>query len=300
MRAALVGAGGRGRARARALAGAGALAAVCDPGPAGAECGREHGVPRHASLAPMIAAGGFEAAVVCAPAAERAGIAGELVGAGKHVLVCGPAALTGAGARRLEEAAAGAGVTLASWCDDAFNPAVGAAAAEAGRLGGAAALEVSRRGPPPPGGGDGILLEASVHDIDTAMRVLGGPPEVVFARAGGAEGGEAAAVVLGFPGGRTASLSASWLDASPSRSLAAACRGATVVADLEGGGVRAGGGAPLQAGGAAGAAGAEVRAFLGAAGGGAPAAGGGAAAAEAAEAALLSGRTGAPVYMEAA
>jgi predicted dehydrogenase len=88
------------------------LAAVVDPGPAGALAARRFGVPLHASLAALLVVGPPDGVVLATP--NRLHVDGglECVAAGVPVLVEKPIGDTVAGATRLVEAAEAAGVPV--------------------------------------------------------------------------------------------------------------------------------------------------------------------------------------------
>ena len=307
MRVALVGSGRGGARRAEILSRMGVLRAVCGADPRGEGPAGGSPVDRHGSVDGLLAAGGFDAAVVCAPPPARAEVAARLLEAKKHVLVeipvgCGPAR-----GRELEDLASRNGVVLAAGCTQRFNPAAGAARdlVGSGGCGGLLALEIRRGGRAPPGAGEGVVCGTSVLDIDAAAWMFGGAPSVVFARAGRVrhDREDLASVMLGFGGGRAATISSDWAAPAEASGFRAVCADAVIEADCASQEVRveAGGGPeardvrrgdPLLL---------ETRNFVDAAGGRArPGAGPreAAGAERVAEAALLSSGSGAPIYLE--
>ncbi len=90
------------------------LAAVCDTSPeAGEALARALGVPYFASVEALIAAGAVDAVHVVTPPSSHAAIALQCLGAGLHVLVEKPFALSGAEAQAMQDAAIAAGRQLA-------------------------------------------------------------------------------------------------------------------------------------------------------------------------------------------
>ncbi|MDH7570828.1 MAG: Gfo/Idh/MocA family oxidoreductase, partial [Armatimonadota bacterium] len=91
------------------------VAAVCDPdAPCREEACARYGVPKgFSAVEELLASDGWEVAVVCTPTPLREAVVRPLAAAGKHVLVEPPLASTLDEARRVVDACAAAGVSLA-------------------------------------------------------------------------------------------------------------------------------------------------------------------------------------------
>src|ERR1044072_6574749 len=88
------------------------------------------GVPQHATLGEMIAAGGVDGVAICTPPAVRYALACEAIVAGLHVMLGKPPAGTLSEAQDIAARAAERGVTLfAAWHS---RPAAGAAGGRRG------------------------------------------------------------------------------------------------------------------------------------------------------------------------
>ncbi|ABK78330.1 dehydrogenase [Cenarchaeum symbiosum A] len=309
MRVAQIGTGGWGKNHTRVLSEIGALAAVCDRDESRAsEYGEKHKVPHYTSVDALIERGEFDAAVICTPTATHAEVAGRLISAGKHVLVEKPMTYLASDGERLAEAARKNKVLLTCGYIERFNPAVEEVRkmVRSGSCGDLVMLEFHRENRMPPHIKDvGIIYDTSVHDIDTAMWLFGGTPQVVFARAGRIrhEHEDFASIMLGFEGDRVAVISSNWITPARVRTFNAVCTEAIISSDFisqevrttrEGSTEVAGGGGeePLLR---------EIRSFIGAAEGkNEPVV----KAREAvnvtriAEAALLSSSRGVPIYLE--
>ena len=237
MRTALVGAGGWGKNHARVLHQTGQLCAVCDADPGrAAGCASAYSVPAFDSLEGLLGSE-FDAAVVCTPTASHERVAGRLIEAGKHVLVEKPVGPEPGVAERLAAMAARKKTVMTAGYVERFNPAVRAVkgAAQDGSLGRLFVLEFHRQNRRPAREDEtGIIHDAAVHDIDTAIWLFGRMPETVFARSGSTGGGreDFAAVMLGFGGGQIASISANWITPERIRRFEAVFTEAVVSADF--------------------------------------------------------------------
>ncbi len=309
----LAGSGGGAGEAGRALGRIGALAASCPAAGEGAAAG---GGRAHGSLDAALESGGFDSALVCAGPDECAGAASRLVRAGKHVMVDWDGAGALPWAEELGARAARRRVVLAFGGTDRFEPAARAARREiaSGRRGRLAMLEVRRAGAP--GRDADAAARLFGRDVDTAAWLFGRAPSVVFARdarrGGGGEGAPAAAadasaVVAGFGEEGVAVITSAGAGGRRSLELRATCAEAVVSADLVARTARAEpiGGGPAEAVGVeeGDPREDELRAFVAAAGGGAldggiRGAGQASCVAGAVQAALLSGRSGAPIYLD--
>lgn len=305
MRVALVGSGGWGRNHARVLSEMGSLCAVCDAdGDLAREFGSRYGVPHYTSARDLTERQAFDAAVVATPTVTHAGIAGDLIRAGKHVLVEKPFTYEPAEGRALQAMASKAGVVLTCGYIERFNPAVESVRGMVAgcRYGDLILLELHRENRIPLHIKDvGIIYDTAVHDIDTANWLFGEMPHVVFARSGRVTHPheDFATIMLGYSSNRTAMIACNWLSPRRVRTFRAAFSGAVVTGDfvtreIEVDGRPAQGldGEPLAR---------ELRSFLDAAAAGREpvvTARDAVCVSEIAKAALLSGQRGVPIYLD--
>jgi predicted dehydrogenase len=201
------------------------LAAVADSDPARHAAFAAPGVAAYADHVSMLAAERLGAVVVAVPARHHVPVACAAIEAGCAVLVEKPLAPSYAGARRLVDAAAAAGVLLMPGHIERFNPAVvelarRVHAGEVGRVLQIAARRMSatRAGPhgsrlPPTD--VNVVHDSAIHDIDAARYILGLEVESVF---GAAQSGvvtaaeDSISAVLRFgTGGPVAGLEVNWL-----------------------------------------------------------------------------------------
>ncbi len=189
---AVVGSGNMGRHHVRnyaELSGA-RLAAVVD---ADVERARglavRHGAEVFASVDQLLArAPGVEAVSVATPTASHRALGGQLLEAGKHVLVEKPIAATVAEAEELTALAAERGCVLAVGHVERFNPAVRELKRriDAGAMGTLLSLIARRVGVMPPQVRDAdVIVDLAVHDIDIFRYLLGADrPSEIYANAG--------------------------------------------------------------------------------------------------------------------
>ncbi|WP_270934879.1 Gfo/Idh/MocA family protein [Falsiroseomonas oryzae] len=225
MRVALVGYGAWGRHHARALdaAPSATLAAIVAPGDDSArEAAAERPqVPVHRHLAPVLGDPSIEAVVIAAPNAEHARLALAALGAGKHVLLEKPMALTLADCDALAAAAKAAGRVLTIGHELRVSTQWGRVKTliEEGAIGAARHANVSLFRFPYRTGSDGWrydraavgswILEEPVHFFDLLLwyGAAWGPPISIRADAEGDPAmPRALGVTLRFAGGQFATL----------------------------------------------------------------------------------------------
>jgi UDP-N-acetylglucosamine 3-dehydrogenase len=186
-RVALIGLGTMGRNHLRILAGVdGArLAAVCDADRVAVEtASRAHSVPGYTSWDEMLEHEKLDAAVVAVPTRFHLDAGLAVLGRGVHVLVEKPIATDMEEARRLVEAARGAGKVLAVGHVERFNPAVRelrrrVAGGEIGRL---FQLQARRQGPFPARIRDvGVVIDLATHDLDVMGTIAGTAVQRLYA-----------------------------------------------------------------------------------------------------------------------
>lgn len=221
-RIAIVGAGTMGGLHARVVSTSrrAELAGIVDPdATTAAEVARRWDVPYVSDLDDLR---DVHAVIVAAPSATHHDLATRIIGAGLPVLVEKPVCPDLDDAIAVVAAAERAGVPLMCGLLERFNPAV---------LTVLALLEepvhviATRHSPYAPRIATGVGWDLLVHDVDLALRCFGAEPERVSSERGyfhpksraGAE--DVAEAVLGFRGGRLATVSASRIGQRKVRSV---------------------------------------------------------------------------------
>lgn len=187
MRLAIVGAGGIARAHAEAIHGMSdcALVAVADTDPAAARrLAEPAGARVHASVGELLAAGGFDAAIVCTPPATHEEVVVALVAAGIATLCEKPFAPTPAAARRMADAASATGTLLTLASKFRFSAGVAACKRllDAGELGEVTLVEnvfttrldmAERWHADPLVSGGGVIMDNAPHVVDLVRHLFG-------------------------------------------------------------------------------------------------------------------------------
>jgi UDP-N-acetylglucosamine 3-dehydrogenase len=225
----VVGAGGWGKNHLRVLSELEALAAFCDVDPEKldfyAKKYRTHAYPR---LDDMLENEALDGVTICTPTTTHGAVAAKTLERGLDTFVEKPLTYTSREGERLVRLAAAQGVVLAVGYIERFNPAVTELARilEGGGLGQPLLLEFHRENRWPATIRDvGVVLDTSVHDIDTARWLFKEEPESVFARVGKVIGNheDFAAITLAFGGQRTAFIASNWVTPKRVRQLTAVC-----------------------------------------------------------------------------
>jgi UDP-N-acetylglucosamine 3-dehydrogenase len=237
-RVGVVGTGGWGKNHVRVLNELDCLAAVCDMDRAKMETySKKYRVPGYSSLDEMIGKEKLDAVTICTPASTHFAVASKTLGAGLHTLVEKPMATNSEEAGKLIETAKKANRTLTVGYIERFNPPIAdlkkmITKRELGEL---ILLEFHRENRRGENIFDvGIVKDASVHDIDTAMWLFNEEPKLVFARVGTvkSKNEDFATIVLGFSGEKTAFLATNWITPSRVRTLSAVFSGGVVDVDF--------------------------------------------------------------------
>ena len=189
---AVIGGGNMGRHHVRnyaKLEGARLVAVVDADRARAAGLAADHGATAYASIDQLLAqAPEVEAVSVATPTASHRTLAGQLLEAGKHVLVEKPIASTAAEGDELTELAAQRGLVLAIGHVERYNPAVRELKRriDAGDMGTVLSLVARRVGVMPPQVKDAdVIVDLAVHDIDIFRYLLGADrPAEVYANAG--------------------------------------------------------------------------------------------------------------------
>ncbi|MEZ5138946.1 MAG: Gfo/Idh/MocA family oxidoreductase [Acidimicrobiales bacterium] len=216
MRVAVVGCGAWGKNHVRTHAALGSLGAVVDPDPAVAAAQAEaHGAPAR-TFDEVLADASLDAVVLAAPAADHARLADAALGAGKHVFVEKPLALTVADAERTVAAAAAADRVLMVGHLLQYHAAFLALrdlVAE-GRLGQLRYLYSNRLNLGQFRQEENSLWSFAPHDLSMLLSLVGSEPDEVWATGASYLSSDVADVTtthLGFPGGVRAHVFVSWL-----------------------------------------------------------------------------------------
>ncbi|MDV3278147.1 MAG: Gfo/Idh/MocA family oxidoreductase [Nitrososphaerales archaeon] len=237
-RVGVVGTGGWGKNHVRVLNELDCLAAVCDTDKAKMETySRKYRVPGYSSLDEMIGKEKLDAATICTPASTHFALASKTLGAGLHTFVEKPMTTNSEEAGKLIEVAKKANRTLTVGYIERFNPPIAdlkkmITKRELGEL---ILLEFHRENRRGENIFDvGIVKDASVHDIDTAMWLFDEEPKLVFARVGTvkSKNEDFATIVLGFSGQKTAFIATNWVTPNRVRTLSAVFSGGVVDVDF--------------------------------------------------------------------
>jgi myo-inositol 2-dehydrogenase/D-chiro-inositol 1-dehydrogenase len=196
VRIAVIGAGRMGRVQLEALrlsAGCVAVAAV-DPEPAARDAAAAHVARTHASVDELVAAGGFDAALIASPTGLHRQTVEQLAAAGVPMLCEKPCGLDLDEVRAATRAAAEAGVLLQIGYWRRFVPALRALRDRIadGSLGRSALIVCHQWDEHPPSaafraGSGGIAADMAVHEVDELRWLTGEELEIVSAVGAGGD-----------------------------------------------------------------------------------------------------------------
>jgi 1,5-anhydro-D-fructose reductase (1,5-anhydro-D-mannitol-forming) len=197
LRIAVIGQGLIGRQRAAALQGIAGAALVATVDPQVEDTIGPSGAPHYRDVA-VLPASSYDAAIIAVPHDLAVSIAGDILSAGKPVLIEKPLGTSAAQARELERLAAAVEAPSFVGYNYRFLPAVRElmAAIAAGRLGRLRSVDmlIGHGGHPgsaegwkldPARAGGGVLLDPGVHLLDLLLRVA---PNAVFTAADATRG----------------------------------------------------------------------------------------------------------------
>ncbi len=234
MKIAQIGVGGWGKNHARVLSHLGILTTICDAdAKKSSEYGKKYSVSYHTSVKSMIDREEFDAAIVCTPTRTHFEISAQLLQAKKHVFVEKPMTYGSVDGKSLASIAKKNNVLLTCGYIERFNPAVDTVKQliQSKKYGELIMLEFHRENKMPPHIKDvGIIYDTAVHDIDTALWLFGGMPEMVFAKAGQIrhEHEDFASIMLGFQDNKVASIISNWITPTRVRTFNAVCADAII------------------------------------------------------------------------
>lgn len=238
MKAVQIGVGGWGKNHARILSQLGVLSAVCDIDPKKAkEIGTKYTVNHYSSVESLLESERFDAAFVCTPTSTHYSLATKLLQQKNSVFVEKPMTYQSNEGEELLKLAKKNKVVLTCGYIERFNPAVALVKeyVKSKKYGDLIMLEFHRENRMPLHIKDvGIIYDTSVHDIDTAMWLFDGTPEVVFARAGKIrhEHEDFATIMLGFKANRVAVIASNWITPTRVRKFSAVCGDAIITSDF--------------------------------------------------------------------
>ena len=238
MKVVQIGVGGWGKNHARILSQIGVLSAVCDIDPTKAkEFGTKYAVNHYSSVELLLDSERFDAAFVCTPTSTHHSLATKLLQQKKNVFVEKPMTYLSHEGEELLKLAKRNKVVLTCGYVERFNPAVALVKeyVKSKKYGDLIMLEFHRENRMPLHIKDvGIIYDTSVHDIDTAMWLFDGTPEVVFARAGKIrhEHEDFATIMLGFKDNRVAVIASNWVTPTRVRRFSAVCGDAIITSDF--------------------------------------------------------------------
>jgi UDP-2-acetamido-3-amino-2,3-dideoxy-glucuronate N-acetyltransferase len=217
-RIALLGCGAWGRNIARVLSGMNALALICDSDAArGRAMAAELGVEFTANRAAALARGDIAAAVIATPAATHADMALAALGAGKHVYVEKPIALSLSDAHAMAASAREAGRALMVGHLLQYHPVFAKllAMVREGALGRLQYIASNRLNQGRIRSEENALWSLAPHDFSMILALAGERPCGVFAAGQAAVQpalADLAVVDLAFPSGLKAHVFCSWLN----------------------------------------------------------------------------------------
>ncbi len=233
-----IGVGGFGKNHARILSQLGVLSAICDADSTRAkEAGEKYSVNHYSNIESLLEKEKFDGAFVCTPTSTHFGISKTLLQKKKNVFVEKPMTYLSREGEELLELAKKNKVVLTSGYIERFNPAVSLVKeyVKSKKYGELIMLEFHRENRMPLHIKDvGIIYDTSVHDIDTAMWLFDGAPEVVFARSGKIrhEHEDFATIMLGFKDNKVAIISSNWITPIRVRRFNAVCTDAIISSDF--------------------------------------------------------------------
>lgn len=235
---AVIGVGGWGKNHARVLKDLGCLAAICDLDAARAkEIAGKHGVQSYSSIDDMLGKERLDGCLVCTPTKTHAVVAKKMMEHGVNAFVEKPMSFSSKECEEMMQVAEKKKVVLTSGYVERFNPAVSDARKliEGGMYGDPMMIEFHRENRMPLHIKDvGVIYDTSVHDIDAAMFLFGGRPNVVFARAGKRfhTFEDFATIMLGFEGQKVAIIASNWLTPKKVRTFSAVCTDGIITGDF--------------------------------------------------------------------
>ena len=158
----------------------------------------------------------LDACIVCTPTKTHSIVAKKVIESGINIFVEKPLSFSTIECEEMVSAAGKKGVILTSGYIERFNPAVQdfKQIIDRKQYGDLIMMEFHRENRMPLHIRDvGIIYDTSVHDIDTAMFLFNGTPNMVFARAGKKFHSyeDFATIMLGFANQKVAIIASNWI-----------------------------------------------------------------------------------------
>ncbi len=237
-RMAVIGTGGWGKNHLRVLYELGALVAFCDVDQARvAEYEKKYGVKGYNSPDALLNSERLDGVEICTPTSTHYAVAEKTISKGINTFVEKPLTASSSEGEKLVALAAKHKVKLTSGYIERFNPAVTELknVLRGGSIGEPLLLEFHRENKWSGRIQDvGIVLDTSVHDIDTARWVFESEPKMVFARTGQVLSNheDFATIILGFDKQKTAFITSNWVTPKRMRQLVTVCTGGVATVDF--------------------------------------------------------------------
>lgn len=239
LKIAVIGVGGWGKNHARVLSDMGVLSAICDADPdRSKKIADIHKTNLYLSVDELLEKEhSLDACIVCTPTKTHSFVAKKVIERGINIFVEKPLSFSTIECEEMVSAAKMKGVILTSGYIERFNPAVQdfKQIIDSKQYGDLIMMEFHRENRMPLHIRDvGIIYDTSVHDIDTAMFLFNGTPNMVFARAGKKFHSyeDFATIMLGFDNQKVAIIASNWITPKKVRMFSAVCTEGIISGDF--------------------------------------------------------------------
>jgi len=239
LKVAVIGVGGWGKNHARVLHDIGVLSAICD---ADADRSKKiadlYNTNLYLSVDELLQEErSLDACIICTPTKTHSVVAKKVIESGINIFVEKPLSFSTMECEEMVSAAGKKGVILTSGYIERFNPAVQdfKQIIDRKQYGDLIMMEFHRENRMPQHIRDvGIIYDTSVHDIDTAMFLFNGTPDMVFARAGKKFHSyeDFATIMLGFANQKVAIIASNWITPKKVRMFSAVCTEGIITGDF--------------------------------------------------------------------
>ena len=239
LKVAVIGVGGWGKNHARVLHDIGVLSAICD---ADADRSKKiadlYNTNLYLSVDELLQEErSLDACIICTPTKTHSVVAKKVIENGINIFVEKPLSFSTMECEEMVSAAGKKGVILTSGYIERFNPAVQdfKQIIDRKQYGDLIMMEFHRENRMPQHIRDvGIIYDTSVHDIDTAMFLFNGTPDMVFARAGKKFHSyeDFATIMLGFANQKVAIIASNWITPKKVRMFSAVCTEGIITGDF--------------------------------------------------------------------
>ena len=239
LKVAVIGVGGWGKNHARVLHDIGVLCAICD---ADADRSKKiadlYNTNLYLSVDELLQEErSLDACIICTPTKTHSVVAKKVIESGINIFVEKPLSFSTMECEEMVSAAGKKGVILTSGYIERFNPAVQdfKQIIDRKQYGDLIMMEFHRENRMPLHIRDvGIIYDTSVHDIDTAMFLFNGTPDMVFARAGKKFHSyeDFATIMLGFANQKVAIIASNWITPKKVRMFSAVCTEGIITGDF--------------------------------------------------------------------